>query len=248
MSAESVLAGKAALVTGGGRGIGEAGARAFAAAGAAVAVAARSRDQVERVAGEITAAGGRAAALVCDVSDYGSVEKAFTQAAAAFGGIDLVFANAGVNLDRELIADTDPGLWRQTIDINLIGVYHTARAAIPHLRARGGGKIITVGSGRGRRGSTHASAYACSKAGQWLLVRCLAEELIDDNIAVNELVPGPVWTEMNAKWGDRVDPIFKGGPEWAKTPADVVPLLMFMATQPDRGPTGQSFALNRREI
>ncbi len=248
MTTEQSLAGKVAVVTGGGRGIGAAAARAFASAGAAGVVAARSREQVEQVAGEIAAAGGRSLALTCDVRDYGSVERLFDDAAAAFGGVDLVFANAGVNLQRDLVADTDVALWRETMDINLAGVYHTARAAIPHLRARGGGKILAVGSGKGRRGSTHSSAYACSKAAQWMLVRCLAEELRDDNIAVNEIVPGPVWTEMNTQWGDRVDPIFKGGPEWAKTPEDVVPLLMFLATQPDQGPTGQFFALNRREI
>ena len=248
MSESGALSGKVAVVTGGNRGIGAAGAKAFAQAGAAVVVAARDEAKSRQIVREIKDAGGKALAVVCDVTEYAAVEHVFAAAASAFGGVDIVFANAGVSLQRDPLADTNIGLWRKTIDINLVGVYHTARAAIPHLKARGGGKIITVGSGRGRRGSSDTSAYACSKAGQWMLVRCLADELLPHNIAVNELIPGPVWTEMNTQWGDRVDPIFKGGPEWAKTPEDVVPLLMFIATQPDQGPTGQFFSLNRREI
>ena len=242
------LAGKVAVVTGGSKGIGAAGARAMAAAGASVAIGARGLAPAKKVAEEIAAAGGKALAVACDVADYASTEELFTAARRAFGGVDLVFANAGVNLQRDLAEDADIDLWRRTIEINLIGTYHAARAAIPLLKARGGGKIITAGSGRGRRGSIRSSAYACAKAGQWMLVRCLAEELREFGIAVNEIVPGPVWTEMNTRWGDRIDPIFTGGPEWAKQPEDVVPLLMFLATQPDSGPTGQFFALNRREI
>ncbi|MDR1519599.1 MAG: SDR family oxidoreductase [Planctomycetota bacterium] len=242
------LSGKVAVVTGGSKGIGAAGVKAFAAAGASVVIGARGRELAEKTAGEIGAAGGKALAVACDVADYASVEGMFSAAAEAFGGVDLVLAGAGVNLQRDLLVDADIDLWRKTIEINLIGVYHTARAAIPRLKARGGGKFIAIGSGRGRRGSTHSSAYACSKAGQWMLIRCLAEELLDSNIAVNEIVPGPVWTDMNTQWGDRIDPIFTGGPEWAKQPDDVVPLLMFLATQPNLGPTGQFFALNRREI
>jgi NAD(P)-dependent dehydrogenase (short-subunit alcohol dehydrogenase family) len=82
-----------------------------------------------------------------------------------------------------------------------------------------------------------------------MLVRCLAEELRDYGIAVNEIIPGPVMTPMNSHWGDKIDPIFLTGPEYVKTPEEVMPLLMFIATQSNtKGPTGQSFSLNRREI
>jgi len=81
-----------------------------------------------------------------------------------------------------------------------------------------------------------------------MLVRCLAEELTGHNITINELIPGPVLTDMNSNWGEQVDPIFLSGPEWVKSPEDLVPMLLFLLTQPDKGPTGQSFSMNRREI
>jgi len=245
---DKALHGKVAVITGGSKGIGLAGALAFAQEGAHVVIAAREPEPIEASLHELRAAGAQALGVVCDVTDYGSVEGLFDKTVREYGGVDIVFACAGVNLQRDLLENCDISEWKQTIDINFMGVFHTARAAIPHLKNRGRGKIITVGSGRGRRGSENTSAYACSKAAQWMLVRCLAQELLPYNIAVNELVPGPVWTEMNSKWGERIDPLFLEGPEWVKTPGDVSPLLLFMATQPDNGPTGQYFALNRREI
>src|SRR5262249_56454486 len=112
-----------------------------------------------------------------------------------------------------------------------------------HLRRRGCGKIITIGSGIGHRGGPERSSYACSKAGLWMLTRVLAQELAAFNISVNELVPGPVDTSMNPS-GARTSTL--GASEWLKRPEDVVPLALFLAEQPDVGPTAQSFSLMRR--
>ncbi len=240
------LAGKVALITGGGRGIGRAIAVAFAGAGAAVVCAARTRSEIEAVAAEIEAAGGQALAVRTDVADLASAQKAVDETAARFGGLDILVINAGVSPGRSEVAESDPASWNQTIAINLTGAYYCARAAIPHLKARGGGKIITIGSGMGRRGAPGSSAYSVSKAGLWMLTRVLGQELRDDNISVNELIPGPVNTAMMPGPATRGPGTFDG--EWFKEPEEVVPLALFLAGAPDGGQTAQSFSLMRRDV
>ena len=108
--------------------------------------------------------------------------------------------------------------------------------------------MITIGSGIGHNGRPNTSAYACAKAGSWMLTRVLAQELWEHNISVNELVPGPVLTPgAIASWereGTGVNTITS---EWVKEPEDVLPLALFLATQPDKGPTSQSFSMMRRD-
>ena len=191
------LEGKIALVTGAGRGIGRAIALAYGRHGAAVCCVARTRGEIEGTAAEIIRTGGRALALPADVRDRRAVEAAFQGAARAFDGLDIVVINAGLTRSPASVEDSDPEAWREAIDTNLVGAYYCARAAIPHLRRRGAGKIIAVGSGLGHRGVATRSAYACSKAGLWMLTIVLAQELAPYNISVNELVPGPVDTSMN---------------------------------------------------
>jgi NAD(P)-dependent dehydrogenase (short-subunit alcohol dehydrogenase family) len=224
-----------------------AAATAFAMAGASVTIAAPDRE--DQAAREIINLGGKALGVYCDVTNYVSVEEAVKKCADTFGGIDLVYANAGVVLQREHVENSDVGKWKQTVAINLFGFYHTARAVIPYLKARGGGRIITTGSGRGRRGAENISDYACSKAAGWMLVRELAIELLPDNILVNEFIPGPVMTDLNRGWGDKMDPVFSHEQEVVKTPEDCIPMLMYIATQPlTLGASGQTFSINRREI
>lgn len=236
----TTLGGKVAIVTGAGRGIGRAIALAYAQAGAAVACAARSEPEIAGTAREIEARGGLALALATDVTQAGQVRRLVDTVAEHFGGLDILVINAGASTGRQTVEEGDPEAWRQTLDINLLGAYYSAQAAIPHLKRRGTGKIIAVGSGMGHNGRAGGSAYACSKAGLWMLTRVLAQELWPYRISVNELVPGPVETAMTGGTG------FPDS-EWIKQPEDVVPLALFLATQPDIGPTAQSFSLMRRD-
>jgi 3-oxoacyl-[acyl-carrier protein] reductase len=245
MGNPQALAGKVAVVTGAGRGIGAAIAAALAREGATVCCAARSVAEIEATAAAITAAGGRAFAERVDVTDGAAVQHLFNAVVARAGGLDLLFVNAGVSLDQRRVEDSDPDAFVATLNVNLTGAYHCARLAIPHMRARGGGRMVMLGSGMGHSSLHGHAGYSCSKAGLWMLVRILADELRADGITVNELVPGPVRTAMTGV-PQREGSVVTNPVEWLKAPEDVVPLALFLATHAAPGPTGQSFSLMRR--
>ncbi|MGA4788932.1 short-chain dehydrogenase [Nocardia sp. 852002-20019_SCH5090214] len=191
------LTGKVAFVAGASRGIGAAIAHGLAAAGAEVAVAARSREPgrlpgtIHSVAQRITESGGRALPVACDVTSAESVETALVATVSEFGGVDIVVANAGV-LALSPIESTPDARWQRCLDVNLTGVFHVTRAAIPLLRARGGGSMIaitTTGVGMLDRG---ANAYWITKAAVERMYLGLAADLRADNIAVNCLCPSRV--------------------------------------------------------
>ncbi|OPX46319.1 glucose 1-dehydrogenase 1 [Ruminiclostridium hungatei] len=243
-----VLEGKVAVITGAGRGIGKAVALAYAGAGAAVVCAARSQEELAETVRAITLAGGQALAVKTDVTDENEVNSLFEKAAGHFGGIDILLVNAGANYERETVENSRSDGWIATVQLNLFGAYYCMHAAIPYLKQRGAGKIITVGSGLGHRGFPGSSAYSCSKAGLWMLTRILAQELLEYSISVNELIPGPVNTSIDDNAGEGKSIVKAIESEWQKQPEDVVPMALFLAGQPDRGPTAQSFSLMRRDV
>ena len=243
---DKVLTGKVAVVTGAGRGIGKAIAVAYAKAGASLVCAARTATEIKATADEIKASDGKAIAVQTDVICAESVRNLFARAADSFGGVDIVVINAGGNYDRRTVEESNPDNWRKTMEVNLFGAYYCAEEAIPFLKERGSGKIITIGSGLGHNGVVGSSAYSCSKAGLWMLTRVLAQELWQFGISVNELIPGPVMTTIDDGYQARGSAVADIESEWVKQPEDVVPLALFLASQPDIGPTAQSFSLMRR--
>ena len=190
----SELEGKVALVTGGGTGIGAAVARTFASAGASVTVTGRRVEPLSDVVASIEGAGGAAWAAPADVTDLDAMQRATDGTVERFGRLDVVVANAGIAPPLAPALDMSLEEWQTIVDIDLTGVFVTAKTTVPTLRAVGGGALIVLGSGAGRANSGGLGAYSAAKAGVTALCRVLAAELRSDRIAVNELVPGPVRT------------------------------------------------------
>jgi 3-oxoacyl-[acyl-carrier protein] reductase len=242
-----LLSDKVAVITGGGRGIGRAVALAFAGEGAHVALIARSEDQLQSTASEINALGRKTITCVADVTERDQVDAAASVVKEAFGAIDILFNNAGGGIEPAQIAQSDPDLWIRDVQVNLFSAYLVTRAFLP-LFGPDGGKIINTGSGMGHRSGPGSSAYHVGKAGLWMFTQCLAEEIWERGIEVNELIPGPVATHLTK---GRMEP---GGPppftpsERVKTPEEVAPLALWLASQPPGGPSAQSFSLTRRPI
>jgi len=197
---EHELEGQVALVTGGGRGVGEGIARELAAAGARVSVSGRTRDQVDAVAREI---GGYA--VVGDVADRAAVEAMVDQVEAELGPIDLLVANAGRNVREQRAWEVDPADWWNVFEVNVLGVYLCCGAVIPRMLERGGGRIVITGSGASYLPHSGSTAYSSSKAAVWRFGNVLAEQL-EGRIPVFVISPGLVKTEMtksapdNAPW------------------------------------------------
>jgi NAD(P)-dependent dehydrogenase (short-subunit alcohol dehydrogenase family) len=182
------LAGRVGLLTGTASGIGRAGAEAFARAGAAI-VAMDIDPAGEKAVAGITQAGGRAVFHHGDASKPGDVSAAVALAVETFGHLDLVWANAGVNVFKNIV-DTTEDEWDRVIDVNLKGCFLAAKYSIPELIRAGGGTIVFTGSVNSFVGDPGAPVYCASKGGILMLARAIALEYADQRIRVNCLCPG----------------------------------------------------------
>jgi NAD(P)-dependent dehydrogenase (short-subunit alcohol dehydrogenase family) len=233
------LAGKVAFVAGASRGIGATVAEALAHEGAAVAVAARSEYEgrvpgtIHAVAERITASGGRAIPVQCDVTNEDSVEAAVVATVSEFGGIDILIANAGV-LRLGPIESTPLKRWQLCLDVNLTGVFLVTKAVVPHVKARGGGSLIAITTTGVAMTDHGANAYWVSKAGVERLYLGLASDLKPDNIAVNCLSPSRVvLTEGWQAGGGMQIP-----PEMVEPPEAMANAAVLLAQQDANGITG----------
>ncbi len=193
------LKGKAAVVTGGSRGIGRASGLLLARAGADVALGYRlNRKGAEGAAAEIRKMGRKAIAVQGDLSRRRDAEALMAQALAAFGRIDILVNNHGIWKDGPIETMTEED-WDETLDVNLKGVFLCTRAALPAMKRQGAGRIINIASTAGQRGEAEHSHYAASKGGIISFTKSLGPELCGHGILVNCVAPGWVDTDMSAE-------------------------------------------------
>lgn len=194
---EFSLEGKVAIITGASRGIGRAISLRFAQAGAQVVVSSRKLDNVKAVAGEIVESGGEALPVQAHVGRPADVTALVERAAAAFGRVDIAVNNAATNPHFGPLLDADEGHWDKILDTNLKGCYRVCKAVVPHMAARGGGKIINMASIAGLRPSPGMGVYGISKAALIMLTQVLAQDLGSANIQINAIAPGVIKTRFS---------------------------------------------------
>jgi 3-oxoacyl-[acyl-carrier protein] reductase len=239
---------KIALVTGASRGIGRAIALELAASFTVVVNYARRGADAAAAVAAIEAAGGAAVALQADVGDRAAVDAMFRDLDARFGGLDVLVNNAGIGARVDRLTDIDDDTWRRTLAVNLDGAFFCLRAAVPRLRAAGGGRVVNVSSGAARTGGTIGAHYAASKAGMLALTVRAARELAAEGIAVNAVLPSVIETEMMqalarddaARARLRAQfPIGRFG-----RPEDVAAVVRFLCEQAPAYLTGECIALH----
>lgn len=184
---------KTVMITGASRGIGAEAARIFAKAGANVALLARSEAALNELVAEI---GEAAIAIPCDVASYADMAAAVEATVQRFGGLDVLINNAGVIEPVSHLSEADPDAWGQVIDINLKGVFNGMRAALPVMKGKGGGSILTISSGAAHGAVEAWSHYCASKAAVHMLTKCVHLEEAGHGIRAIGLSPGTVATQM----------------------------------------------------
>lgn len=228
------LAGRVALVTGASSGIGDAIARVLAEAGAKIAIAARRHERLEVLARELRGAGSEVLVLAADLAIEEENRRIVLEAEGHFGRLDILVNNAGVML-LSPVDGANPDDWRRMLELNVLSPMVSSQAALPGMRARGGGHIVSISSTAGRIANPNAAGYSASKFGIVAFSESLRREVYKDNIRVTVIEPGVVETELrehipHAGTKEALD-------AWAAAmrqlqPEDVANAVLYCVTQP----------------
>ncbi len=244
---EQRFRGKSVIVTGAGSGIGRAAAIAFASEGARVIVADVSGAEEETAA----VIGAAARPIRVDAGHEPDVERMVALAEAAHGGVDVMFANAGISGGMANIFDTDPALFAEVLRVNLIGPFLAIRHAAPRIAARGGGAIVLTASVAGLRSGAGSPAYSASKAGVINLAQVAAQQLTGSGVRVNAVLPGLTETGMtqpvfdHARAVDKLDRIGRLNPlQRAAQPKELAAAVLFLASDAASYVNGQALAVD----
>jgi 3-oxoacyl-[acyl-carrier protein] reductase len=234
------LAGNAALVTGGGSGIGAAVALELAAEGCDVAVVDRNAEAAAAVARQVEACGRRASAHTADVAEFARATEVVGEVVARLGRLDILVCSAGITDDAVSWRMTE-SQWDRVLDVNLKGCFNYARAAAAHMKERRSGRIVAIASINGLRGKFGQANYAASKGGLVALCKSLARELGRYDVTVNVIAPGMVWTPLTASLPPgivekAVDETLTGQ---LAEPADCAAAVVFLCSGRARRMTGQ---------
>jgi NAD(P)-dependent dehydrogenase (short-subunit alcohol dehydrogenase family) len=242
--------GKSIIVTGAGSGIGRASARAFAAEGGQV-VAADRTEGVEETVELIAREGGIARAVRMDAGDEDDVARTVALACEAFGGLDVIYANAGISGGIDGIFDCSVALWSEVLRVNLIGPFLAIKHGAPRIIERGKGAIVCTASVAGLRSGAGGPPYSASKAGVISLVQTAAQQLSGTNVRVNAICPGLIETGMTRRAYDyarehgkadrigRLNPLRRGG-----EPEEIARVALFLASDEASYLNGQAIAVD----
>lgn len=246
------LADKVALITGGSRGIGLAIAQAYAAAGARVAVASRKQEAVDAAAETIHRTGGEALAVAAHTGDPAAVASLIKRVVEQFGGIDILVNNAATNPHFGPLLTAEDSHWDKIFDVNVKGYFRVAKACVPIMRARGGGKIINVASVAGLEPEPLMGVYCVSKAAVLMMTQVLAAEVAGDNIQVNAIAPGFVKTKFSqVLWStpDIHDRLVKAVPQHRMAePEEIAGIAIYLASAASSFTTGATFVVDGGQL
>jgi NAD(P)-dependent dehydrogenase (short-subunit alcohol dehydrogenase family) len=245
------LQGKRAVVTGAGSGIGRASARLFAAEGAALLIVDKAAPAVEETAAQIRTAGGKVTALAANAGVEGEVRGFIDKAVRDLGGLDVVYANAGISGGLVPLFEQTVEMWQEILRVNLIGPFLAIRHAAPHMIEQGKGAIVCTASVAGLRANAGGHPYSASKAGVISLVQTAANSLAGTGVRVNAICPGLIETGMTQPIFERarergtearigqLNPLQRHG-----EPEEIAAMALFLASDDASYVNGQAIAVD----
>lgn len=242
------LSGKVAIVTGGSRGIGKAIASALGRAGARVIISSRRQEGLDEAAEDIRVDGGEVTAIAAHTGDETAVNTLIKKSVETYGCVDIVVNNAATNPQFGPILKSEESQWDKIWDVNVKGYFRVARACVPEMEKRGGGKIINIASIASKLPLSGMGVYSISKAAVVMLTKVLAQELAPANVQVNAIAPGFIQTKFSsALWKNEKihDAIVKEIPQGRMAmPEEIAGIALYLACDASSYTTGETIVVD----